>query len=128
MSFHDARVEGSGWAVRLVDAAREKQLTIHVGQSEGYAISLRSEGRRFPRPLTVDLLESVMRELGGDLERVQVDSLRRNTYYGSLHLRQGGRMLQIDARPSDAIALALGRGAPILVADRVMAEMGRDFE
>jgi len=128
MSFHDVSPTRGGYAVRLVDGAREKQLTIYVGQSEGYAISLRSEGQKFPRPLTADLLESVMRELGGELDHVQVDALRYNTFHGSLHLRQAGRDLTIDARPSDAIALAIGRGAPILVADRVIADAAQDLE
>ncbi len=114
---------GGGYAVQLVDA--RNSLTIYVGSSEGHAITLRSEGRHYVRPLTVDLLDSVMGQLGGELERVQVDALRANTFHGSLHIRQGSRTLVIDARPSDAIALALGHHAPILVSDQAIAAAGR---
>jgi uncharacterized protein len=114
-----------GYAVRLIDADHVRTVTIYVGPSEGLAISLRSEGQSMPRPLTVDLLDSVMRELGGELDHVQVDALRYNTFYGSLHVRQGQHTRVIDARPSDAIALALGRHVPVLVADTVLATAGR---
>jgi uncharacterized protein len=117
---------GGGFAVDLIDARRS--LTIYVGASEGNAIQLRSAGQRFVRPLTVDLLDSVMSQLGGRLERVQVDALVGNTFHGSLHLRQGARALQLDARPSDAIALALGHQVPILVSDSVLSVAGHPVD
>ncbi len=124
MTVTDVTPTGSGYAVRLSDAQRERAITVYVGQSEGTAIDLRLHGEHFVRPLTADLLDSVMGELGGELERVQIDSLRGGTYYGSLHLRHDGRVVALDARPSDAMALALGRHAPILVADSVVATAG----
>ena len=113
---------GGEYAVDLVDG--DRAITVYVGQSEGLAISLRSTGQKFVRPLTADLLDATMAELGGTLDRVQVDRIGGGTYFGSLHLHQGGKMLHIDARPSDAIALAIGNHVPILVADAVIAEAG----
>ncbi|HZS41460.1 MAG TPA: bifunctional nuclease family protein [Polyangia bacterium] len=118
----------AGYAVQLADAGRSRSITVYVGASEGLAISLRVEGRRYPRPLSMDLLDSVLRELGGELERVQIDELRDNTFHGSLIVRQGSRTIDVDARPSDALALALGRRAPILVAEPVIAAAGHDVD
>jgi bifunctional DNase/RNase len=113
-----------GYAVALSDARRAKTVTIYVGESEGRTIALRRAGLQYERPLTADLLDSVMRELGGELEFVQVDALRDNVFYGSVHLRQGQRETALDARASDAIALALGNHVPILVHDSVIAIAG----
>jgi bifunctional DNase/RNase len=113
---------GGEYSVDLVDG--DRAITIYVGQSEGMAIELRNEGRKFVRPLTADLLDDTMAQLGGTLDRIQVDSIIGGTYHGSLHLHQGGKSLRIDARPSDAIALAIGNHVPILVADSVIAEAG----
>jgi bifunctional DNase/RNase len=110
------------YAVELVDG--DRAITLYVGASEGWAITLRSEGRKFVRPLTVDLLDSTMQQLGGELDRIQVDQILDRAYHGSLHLHRGAEHFQIDARPSDAIALALGNHVPILVADGVIAEAG----
>jgi uncharacterized protein len=123
MRFDEITPRATGqYAVDLVDDTR--RITIYVGSSEGRAISLRSDGRRFFRPLTVDLLDATLRELGGTVERVQVDTLVDNTFHGSLHLLQRGRTLRIDARPSDAIAVAIGNHAPIFVSEEVLAAVG----
>jgi bifunctional DNase/RNase len=110
------------YAVDLVDANRA--ITLYVGSSEGWAITLRSEGRKFVRPLTVDLLDATMQQLGGELDRIQVDKILDGAYHGSLHLHRGAEHFTVDARPSDAIALAIGNQVPILVADAVIAEAG----
>jgi uncharacterized protein len=119
MTVADVAQDGGGYAVALTNV--QHKLTIYVGSSEGQAIRLRNAGQRFVRPLTVDLLDSVMTELGGTLDHVRVDALVGNTFHGSLHVRQGARTLRIDARPSDAIALALGHSVPIMVSDQVIA-------
>ncbi|MFH1468024.1 MAG: bifunctional nuclease family protein [Pseudomonadota bacterium] len=75
-------------------------------------------------PLTHDLLDTVMRELGGEVTEVRIDALRSNVFAATLTLRQGERSTQIDLRASDAIAVALGRGLPIWLADGVLAETG----
>jgi bifunctional DNase/RNase len=115
---------GGGYAVRLGDG--HARLTMFVGASEGLAIRLHRDGLNYPRPLSMDLMGSALQELGAELVDVRVDSIRDTAYIGSLHLRQGTRWLELDARPSDAIALALAQHVPILVADPVIAA-ARDF-
>ena len=88
------------------------------------AIHLRMERRRFERPLTHDLLDDVIERLGGRLMKVQVDDLKGDTFVGSIFLEAGGRLHVIDARPSDAIALAVGNRIPIYVSDEVMRRAG----
>jgi bifunctional DNase/RNase len=82
------------------------------------------DGRRYERPLTHDLLSALMRELGGSAVKAQIDDLRDDTYFGSVFVRQGERVLQLDARPSDAIAIALGCGTPLYVSRSVMLTSG----
>jgi bifunctional DNase/RNase len=113
-----------GAAVLLGDASRETVLPILIGGTEALSIALRSEGRRFDRPLTHDLLDAVMHELGGQLVRVRIDDTRGDTFIATVSVRHGDRTREIDARPSDAIALALGNGAPIYVARRVLERAG----
>jgi bifunctional DNase/RNase len=115
---------GDGKAVLLADPAGQIVVPIFVGGTEGLSIELRQEKRRYQRPLTHDLLDSVMRELGGELDKVQVDDLKSNVFIGTVFVRQGTRVVPIDARPSDAIALALGADAPIFVARKVVEAAG----
>jgi len=114
---------GDGAAVLLVDA-KNIVLPIFVGGTEALTIQLRIDREKYTRPLTHDLLSTVIAELGGKPVKVQVDDLRDDTYFGSVFVRQGDRVLQIDARPSDAIALALGSGVPIYVSQAVMLSSG----
>ncbi len=104
-----------GPAVILVDAEKSLLVPIFVGGSEALSIDLRNNKRRYARPLTHDLLDAVLDKLGGKLVRVQIDGVREETFVGSIYVERGGQIMELDARPSDAIALALGRGAPILV-------------
>ena len=104
------------YAVRVGDA--DKALTLYVGSSEGLAISLHLQGEKYVRPLSMELMDSTLRELGATLDRVQIDSIRDRAYIGSIHVRGHN---PIDARPSDAVALAMIHGAPIYVADEVVA-------
>jgi bifunctional DNase/RNase len=110
---------GAEYAVRVGDD--DKAITMYVGSSEGLAISLHLRGEKYVRPLSMDLMDATLRELDATLERVQIDSIRDHAYIGSLHVRGHHA---IDARPSDAVALALAHGAPIYVADSVMAQAG----
>jgi bifunctional DNase/RNase len=112
-----------GAAVLLVDA-KNIVLPIFVGGTEALTIQLRVDREKYTRPLTHDLLSTVIAELGGQPVKVQVDDLRDDTYFGSVFVRQGERVVQIDARPSDAIALALGSGVPIFVSQAVMLSSG----
>jgi bifunctional DNase/RNase len=78
------------------------------------------------RPLTHDLLDAVIRELDSELVKVQVDELRDSIFIGSVFLRREGKIVEIDARPSDAIALALGSKVPIFMAREVLERAGEE--
>lgn len=108
--------------VLLADDDVHRLLPIYIGRFEANAIATQLQGQGFPRPLTHDLLRSVIEELGGRLDHVAVTALSDSTFYAVLHLEADGRPLELDARPSDAIALALRTGAPILVAEAVLQE------
>jgi bifunctional DNase/RNase len=115
---------GEGAAVLVLDPATSLVLPIFVGGTEALTIRLRMDGEHYERPLTHDLLASVMKELGGEAVKAQIDELRDDTYLGSLFVRKGEDVLQFDARPSDAIAVSLGSGAPLYVAKSVMQKAG----
>ena len=108
--------------VLLADDEVRRLLPIYIGLPEANAIAAQLQERSFPRPLTHDLLRAVIEELGGRLDHVAVTALAESTFYATLHLEADGRFLQIDARPSDAIALALRAAAPIFVAEEVLQE------
>lgn len=99
-------------------------LPIYIGLMEASAIAAHLEGVHLTRPMTHDLLKSVLISLGGKLVRVEVTDLRDNTFFASLFVQQGDRTVEIDSRPSDAIALALRTGAQIHVARHVLALSG----
>ena len=110
------------WVVLLEDAAGMRRLPIWIGELEAGAIDLRIKKQKYPRPLTHDLLESLVAAAGARIERVEVVDLRDNVFYGRVSLRDAkGAVHQIDARPSDCIALAAGAGLPVWVAAHVLA-------
>ena len=113
-----------GHAVLLADQQRTTVVPIFVGESQALAIMLRMERRRFERPLTHDLLESIVARLGGDLYKVHVDGVRSDVFVATVFVREGQSVHEFDARPSDAIALALGEDVPIFVAAEVMQKAG----
>jgi len=104
----------------LRETQGERVLPIWVGVFEANAIALQMESVATPRPMTHDLLKSVIDELGGRLERIVVSELKDNTFYATLRLRSQQGALTVDARPSDAIALALRSGARIFVEEAVI--------
>jgi bifunctional DNase/RNase len=106
--------------VILRDKDGQRVLPIWVGVFEANAIALQIESVQTPRPMTHDLLKSVIDELGGRLERIVVSELKDNTFYATLRLRSLKGALTLDARPSDAIALALRSGARIFVEEAVI--------
>ena len=111
-------------AVLLAPLAEELVLPIFVGPSEGNAIRMKLERRTPPRPLTHDLLDTMIRTLGGKVTRVYIDDLKSNTFLAHIYVLQNGKTHEIDARPSDSIALALRCNAPIFTARRVLDEAG----
>jgi bifunctional DNase/RNase len=115
---------GGGGTVLLADLPREWVVPIAVGGTEALSIALRAERRRYERPLTHDLVDTVIRELGGELTEVRIDALRSQVFTATVTITQGRDAKRIDLRASDAIALALGNGLPIWMADTVLAETG----
>lgn len=110
--------------VILRSRAERRLLPIWIGEAEANAIQLRLAGRKPPRPLTHDLLDRVVGQLGARIVKVHVEDLRDNVFYGRLYLKHGNRDLDIDARPSDCIALAVGARVPVVVARRVLDAAG----
>ncbi len=106
--------------VILRDKEGQRVLPIWVGAFEANAIALQIENVTTPRPMTHDLLRNVIKDLDGQVERVVVCDLKENTFYALIYLSIGGEVTAVDARPSDAIALALRTRAPILVEESVI--------
>jgi bifunctional DNase/RNase len=104
----------------LRDQSGERLLPIWVGVFEANAIALQMENVETPRPMTHDLLRQVIQDLQARVDRIVVCDLRENTFYAEIHLDSSGRPLTIDARPSDAIALALRTRSPIFVEESVI--------
>ncbi|HEX3874728.1 MAG TPA: bifunctional nuclease family protein [Solirubrobacteraceae bacterium] len=103
-------------------------LPIWIGHPEAASILMKLQGATTPRPMTHDLLCSMLGELEVRCTQIAVTELRENTFYASITLNVNGRELEIDSRPSDAIALAVRAGAPIFAADEVIAESAIEFE
>ena len=106
--------------VILKDDEESRVLPIWVGIFEANAIALKVEDIETPRPMTHDLLQSLLGASGATVEKVVVSDLRDNTYFAVIHLRVGRTEHAIDSRPSDALALALRAGAPIFVEESVL--------
>jgi bifunctional DNase/RNase len=106
--------------VILRDKEGQRVLPIWVGAFEANAIALQIENVTTPRPMTHDLLRNVIQDLKADILKIVVSDLKENTFYALIYLTVNGEPMAIDARPSDAIALALRASAPIFVEDRVI--------
>jgi bifunctional DNase/RNase len=106
--------------VILKDKDGERVLPIWVGIFEANAIALQIENIATPRPMTHDLLRNIITDLDGQVDRVVVSDLKDNTFFAIIHLTVKGEAVVVDARPSDAIALALRTRAPILVDETVI--------
>ena len=106
----------------------DKYLPIWIGHAEAASILMKLQGATPPRPMTHDLLTDVITELQGEILKVEVTELRENTFYARITIMQDGREVEIDSRPSDAIALAVRCDAQIFAADDVIAESGIEFQ
>jgi uncharacterized protein len=100
-----------------------RQFPIVIGLTEAVAIDRRVKGIVTPRPLTHDLLADVISELEGELEKIVVHDLRDHTFYAKLVIRRNGELVEVDARPSDAIALGVGSDTPIYAEERVLQQV-----
>ncbi len=110
--------------VILREVNAERYLAIWIGIFEAEAINLALQEVEIARPLTWDLLKNVISELGGRVQRVEVVALRDDTFYGNIVVQVNGRLVNIDSRPSDALALAVRANAPIWVAREIMRTAG----
>ena len=108
--------------VVIRDSEGQRLLPIWVGVFEANAIALQIENVSTPRPMTHDLLSNVLEYLKADLEKIVVAEVKGDVFYARIHLSSDGKSVVVDARPSDAIALALRLRAPILVEEKVIAE------
>jgi bifunctional DNase/RNase len=104
----------------LRDKDGQKVLPIWVGIFEANAIALQIENVATPRPMTHDLLKNIISDLEASVEKIVVCDLKENTFYALIHILVNGQIVAVDARPSDAIALALRTKAPIFVEDSVI--------
>jgi len=114
--------------VLLKTADDDKFLPIWIGHPEAAAILMRLQGATPPRPMTHDLLADVVSELQGEIVRVAVTELRDNTFYARITIVQDGREVDVDSRPSDAIALAVRCDAQIFAAEDVIEESAIEFQ
>ncbi len=97
----------------------ERSFPIVIGIVEIFAIDRRLKDIKPPRPMTHDLLENILENLGVKIEKIVIDDLRNHTFYAKIHLSSNSQTVQIDSRPSDAIALGVATNAPIYVAEHV---------
>jgi bifunctional DNase/RNase len=111
---------GSGQFVVILRAKEDKrELSMFIDGFTALGIRIALEGQQLPRPYTHDLMLAMLRALNASLVKVVLTDLRDNTYFATLHLRAQGRDIELDSRPSDAVALALRANAPLLAHERV---------
>ena len=110
---------GEEQVIFLKEKDGQRSFPIMIGIAEALAIDRRIKGIQTPRPLTHQLLANVIEQMGGEVERVVVSDLRDATFYARLCIRQDGRLVEVDARPSDAIALGVGLDVPFYVSEQV---------
>lgn len=103
-------------------------LPIWIGHREAEAILLKLQNAATPRPMTHDLVTEILEQIGAQVVRVAVTELRESTFYALVTIQQDGSEVEVDSRPSDAIALAVRAEAPIFVADEVIEESAIEFE
>ncbi len=121
-------LDGAGQHVILLKPVEaqsdDRVLPIWIGSQEATSILIAVEGAQAPRPLAHDLIRSLLATLGAVVERVEVTRIDDGTYYAEITVRAGDAVHVVDARPSDAVAVASRTGAPLFVADDVLAEAG----
>ncbi len=111
----------------LLQDNQGRRVPIWIGKFEAAAISMAIEGEQADRPLTHDLIRILLERTGVAVERVVIDDLWQDTFYAKLHLTQNGKPLEIDCRPSDAVAIAVRTRAQILMAENVLESVEQKF-
>jgi bifunctional DNase/RNase len=114
--------------VLLKTADGNKFLPIWIGHPEAAAILMKLQSQAPPRPMTHDLVTDMLQQLGATVTRITVTELRENTFYAQITVQLDGSEIDVDSRPSDAIALAIRAEAPIFAADAVIEESAIEFE
>ena len=109
----------------LKEVDGERKFPIVIGSNEAYAIDRRLKGIPTPRPLTHDLLANIIETMGGNIDHIEINDLQAHTFFARIHIRQNGKTVEIDSRPSDAIALGIATVVPIFVAEHVLEEVSR---
>jgi bifunctional DNase/RNase len=109
--------------IMLKEVDGERTFPIVIGSGEAYAIDRRLKGIPTPRPLTHDLLANIIDQLGGEISQIEINDLENHTFFARIHIRQNGKTVEIDSRPSDAIALGIATSVPIFVAEHVLDEV-----
>jgi bifunctional DNase/RNase len=117
---HDQQV------IMLKEVDGDRSFPIVIGIFEATSIDRRVRKLNSPRPLTHDLVVSVIDNMGGELQDIYINELRDHTYFARLRIRYGGELVEVDCRPSDAIALAVTASVPIYVAEDVLGEVCGD--
>jgi bifunctional DNase/RNase len=112
----------NGFVVLLSDLESRHALPIWIGPFEANAIALKLKDVSSHRPMTHDLIRNILGLFNSRIMKIEVMDLKENTYYAVIHLKTNGKEIQIDSRPSDAIAVALGAGAPIYVTEEVLSK------
>lgn len=112
--------------IELSEVDGDRTFPIVIGLPEAFAIERRLKGIEIPRPQTHDLLGAVIKQLGGQLKRIVINELSEGTFFAKLIIENDGQEIEIDSRPSDAIALGVSEDAPIYVAEEVLEQTQRD--
>lgn len=113
----------NSYVVILREKGGTRLLPIWIGQPEAESIMMEIKGVRPPRPLTHDLCKRLITGLGGSLRRVQITQVKENTYFAELHIQRDGETIQVDARPSDSIAIALRLETPIFAQESLLTDI-----
>jgi uncharacterized protein len=121
VEIDDIIMTNTGFAMVLVDREKERVLPIFIGPFEANGILMKLQGVSFPRPLTYDLIKNIIEMMQGYVEKVVINDLRDGTFYATLYIVTNDQVLEIDSRPSDAVAICVRSGAPIYVTEKVMA-------
>lgn len=114
--------------VLLKELTGDRYLPIWIGEFEAHAIAMELQGVDSPRPLPYDLMRAMLNELRGSVEHVVVNDLSMDVFYARIVMTVDGRSIEIDSRPSDAIALAVRSGSPIYVEESVMDRAGVNLD
>jgi uncharacterized protein len=108
----------------LKEVDGERNFPIVIDSNQAIAIDRRLRGVPPQRPMTHDLMAGIIEHLGGTLEHIEINDLKDGTFYAQLYIRQNGKVIVVDSRPSDAIALGIATMVPIFVADHVLNAVG----